>query len=190
MNTRNYKTLIQFSLALLTGLCLTACTDLSDDAETPSNFSCDDGFPKAYGNQKFNTLQIDVFHYEEGRLEYVRSIFPRIEFPNRSITLDSAGILIDTYEPNVSISYTIENGCIQDGRTWQRLRINDDCTSITSETISVGVRNNGISYIDGVFDCSKADSTVINEALEFFKGITTFDSVYIDRRSEELSLIE
>lgn len=183
-------TFLLFSLSVLIGLSQIACTDLSDDTEEPSQFSCDDGFPKVFGNQKFNSLQIDVYHYDAGQLEYVRSIFPRIEFPNRIITLDTPTTLTDTYDGNPSINYTIDNGCIQDNRPWQRLLINNDCTSITCDFISVGVRSNGITYTDGLFDCFKPDSTVINEAINFFKGITTFDSVYIDRRQEELSLID
>ena len=190
MNTNSPLNVLICLLVALIAFSQIGCTDLSTDTEEPSSFSCDEGFPKVFGDQKFNSLQVDVYYYDGSQLEYVRSIFPRIDFPNRMITLQTPTSLTDTYDGQASIDYTIENGCIRDNRPWQRLTINDDCTTITSDIISVGVRNNGITYTDGVFDCFKPDSTVIKEAVDFFEGITTFDSVYIDRRQEELSIIE
>ena len=156
---------------------------LSCSSSTDQN--CNEGYPKVFSNQIDYKNQIDVYHFENGQLTLVRSIFPPSTDEVRTITLLSTNELNDTWVSPGNLNYTNENGCIVDDREWQKIRINDDCTQITIDIMSVGV-NGG--WIVANYDCSDQEEDAIQDGIDFFRDIEVFDSVYVDKLNIELHL--
>ena len=158
-------------------------------SEEPLN--CLDGYPKEFGNQVVIENKIDVYHYKTRVLTYVRSIsIPSID--DRTITLINQSELSDS-QHSTPIEYELINGCIKDWRDYQRIRLNDNCTLITSSSIEIGVNDeiggNGRVWLTAFFDCEETDSMAIEEAIDIHKQSGRFDSVYMSRQHIELSLV-
>ena len=152
---------------------------------------CSEGYPKEFGNRVIVENKVDIYHYKTRILTYEKSIsFPSTD--DRTITLLSDTELSDT-QHSTTIEYERIDGCIKDWRDYQSITINDDCSLITSSSIQVGVNDEidgtGRKWLTVFFDCEKTDSIGIEEAIDNFKQSGRFDSVYILRFTEELSII-
>ena len=160
----------------------------SEPEEPPINT---DGYPKIFANQVVIANQIDVYHYKTRTLTYTRTI-PIPSIDDRTITLNSQTELEDSQNPT-PIEYELINGCIKDWRDYQRITINDNCTLITSSSITIGVNDeiggNGRTWLTAFFDCEETDSMAIEEAIDIHKQSGRFDSVYLNRQLIELSLV-
>lgn len=167
-------------LLILLSLLFISCSK-SEEAE-----NCIDGYPKVFGNQIIIEQAIETYQYESGKLTFTSSFRPDAPTTGRTITLLSPTELSDSSHP-VNIDFELIDGCIKDWRNYERKRIDNNCTLIKIDHLSVGV--NG-SWIGGLFDCNKSDSIIIEEALTAFAATEIFDSVQIDRWSVELQLIK
>lgn len=147
--------------------------------------SCTDGYPKVFGNENILKSQIDVYHFNSGILTYARSIAYDLGSKDHKVTLINQSSLSETNFP-LNMDYELINGCIIDNRNYQRISINENCTSITIDYLTVGVEY-GI-WVSGIFECGKTDETVIEDVVTYFQQSQIFDSVYIDRLNRELTL--
>ena len=152
----------------------------------PENIpNCSDGYPKVFGNENILESKIDVYHFNSGSLTYVRSITYDLGSIDHKVTLINQSSLSETNFP-LNMDYELIDGCIIDDRSYQRMSINENCTSITIDYLNIGI--NGGTWVTGMFECGKTDETVIEEAINYFEQSQIFDSVYIDRVSRELTL--
>ena len=125
-------------------------------------------------------------------MTFARSIFQTIEPNDRTIQLISRDTLLDTNQ-QFELEYVLnENNCIKDYRDYHRMTLNEDCSSIFIDYLSVGVREKAmksISWVTSMFDCEKTDSIIINEAIAFFEQGHNIDSVYLDMSRFQFNLI-
>jgi hypothetical protein len=149
--------------------------------------SCSEGYPKTFGEETITKDKIEVYHYDAGSLTLARSFSPGQSSSNRTVVLINESEMSDSYHP-VNIDYQLIDGCIVDFRDFQRMRINENCTKINADYLSVGI--NGSTWVDGVFeDCTTTDDMVIADIIDFYAQSETFDSVYVTRFSAELDLL-
>lgn len=147
--------------------------------------TCTDGYPKVFGNENILKSQIDVYHFNSGVLTYARSIAYDLGSIDHEVTLINQSSLSET-NFSLNMDYQLMDGCVIDSRNYQRMSINENCTAMTIDYISIGVEF-GI-WVSGIFECGKTDETIIEEAINYFQQSQIFDSVYIDRISRELIL--
>lgn len=149
---------------------------------------CSSGFPKTFGDEVILEQRIDVYHYDSGNLTFARSILFETGSSDRIIRLMDQNTLSDTHQ-SAEIAYELTtDNCIKDFRDYQRMTLNDDCSSIQVDYLTIGI--NGGTSVSGLFGCEKTDDMVIAEAISFFEQTEVFDSVYVDRLSIRLDLME
>lgn len=96
--------------------------------EPENNSNCNEGFPKVFGNENILESEIDVYHFNSGILTYVKSIPYDLGSMDHKVTLINQSSLSETNFPQ-NIDYESINGCIIDNRSYQRMSINENCTS-------------------------------------------------------------
>ena len=159
-------------------LILTSCSKTSE--------SCDEGFPKKYGNPVVLEHRADIYSYSLRELNFVRSMEFEEEIDDRIITLNGDNTFDDSVW-NTDAEYQFVDGCIMDERNWELITLNDNCTEMTITYLDVSVEQGTLS---AMWECGMTEDEAIQDAIDRHLTYGRFDTVNVYRFVIGMSLLE